>query len=264
MSIHPDRIDPKPPGTDGAAPAQPRPVDHRGDREFLTPGDGLVPHLVSFIGSNPESVGSFRFWFADQRWEWSDQVAILHGYSPGAVQPTTELLLSHKHPEDRAYVADTLAAAVQEGEPFCSRHRIIDTRGEAHHVLVLADRLHDNTGATVGTLGYYIDLTDDMTQERRAVLDREMPELVAARASIEQAKGVLMFMYSITADQAFDVLRWRSQETNTKLRVLAEKLLAGIRNLEGGSPRQRSRFDHLLLTVHEHPDPPATNGHRTR
>ena len=26
----------------------------------------------------------------------------MHGYQPGAVHPTTELVLSHKHPDDKA------------------------------------------------------------------------------------------------------------------------------------------------------------------
>jgi hypothetical protein len=50
------------------------------------------------------NVGAFRFWFVGQRWEWSDEVARMHGYEPGAVVPTTKLLLSHKHPDDRAHV----------------------------------------------------------------------------------------------------------------------------------------------------------------
>ncbi|MGX1811478.1 PAS and ANTAR domain-containing protein [Nocardia sp. NPDC055321] len=211
--------------------------------------------VADMIGWSPESVGRFWFWFADQRWQWSDQVAILHGYTPGEVSPTTELLLSHKHPQDRPHVADALATAVHEGEAFSSRHRIIDTNGEVHHVLVVADRLHDATGTTVGTSGYYIDLTADRAYDRQVVIEETMSEMVKDRAAIEQAKGVLMVMYSVTADQAFDVLRWRSQETNTKLRDLARKLLAGMSDVGGGSPRQRTRFDHLLLTVHEHPDP---------
>ncbi|ANN18899.1 hypothetical protein SD37_26930 [Amycolatopsis orientalis] len=59
---------------------------------------------------------------------------------PGTVQPTTKLLLSHKHPEDRDTVAGTLAAAVHDGTAFCGRHRIIDTAGIEHHVLVVGDR----------------------------------------------------------------------------------------------------------------------------
>jgi AmiR/NasT family two-component response regulator len=54
-------------------------------------------------------------------------------------------------------------------------------------------------------------------------------EISENRAPIEQAKGVLMYVYQIDADAAFDLLRWRSQETNVKLRALAEQLLVDVR-----------------------------------
>ena len=56
-------------------------------------------------------VGGFRFWFVGQRWEWSDELARMHGYEPGAVTPTTELVLSHKHPDDRRHVQELLGHA---------------------------------------------------------------------------------------------------------------------------------------------------------
>ncbi|RJQ75194.1 ANTAR domain-containing protein [Pseudonocardiaceae bacterium YIM PH 21723] len=205
------------------------------------------------MAGSSHTIGSFRFYFADQRWEWSEEVARLHGYPPDTMHPTTELLLSHKHPEDRDTVASTLAAAVRDGTAFCSRHRIIDTAGIEHHVLVVGDRLYDDTGATVGTTGYYIDLDVSLNEYRQQVLSETLPGLVDARAGIEQAKGALMLVYGISADQAFGVLQWRSQETNTKLRVLAGKLANALSTLGGGPLQQRTRFDHLLLTVHEHP-----------
>jgi hypothetical protein len=206
------------------------------------------------MAGRPHTIGRFRFYFAEQRWEWSDEVALLHGYLPGTVQPTTELLLSHKHPEDRATVAGTLAKAVREGTAFCSRHRIVDTLGAEHHVLVVGDRLYDETGATVGTTGYYIDLDGDLAEHRQQILDETVPGLVGARATIEQAKGALMLVYGISAEHAFAVLQWRSQTTNTKLRTLAEKLVTALSALGGGPLQQRTQFDHLLLTIHQHPD----------
>lgn len=217
-----------------------------------------IPVLEQIVAGRPRAIGSFQFYFADQRWEWSAEVALLHGYEPGSVRPTTELLLAHKHPEDRDAVAGTLAAAVRDGTAFCSRHRIIDTMGTEHHVLVVGDRLYDDTGTTVGTTGYYIDLDSDLAEHRQQLLNSTLPELVEARAHIEQAKGALMLVYGITAEHAFAVLQWRSQETNTKLRVLAGKLTAAITTLGGGSLQQRTQFDHLLLTIHQHPDPPTT------
>jgi len=46
-----------------------------------------------------------------------------------------------------------------------------------------------------------------------------------SRAVIEQAKGVLMTCLRITADTAFDILVRRSNETNTKLRDIAQSVV---------------------------------------
>ncbi|EHI43673.1 hypothetical protein OPAG_06962 [Rhodococcus opacus PD630] len=46
------------------------------------------------FGGEPQRVGSFRFFLDGQRWERSDAVARMHGYQPGEIAPTTELLLS--------------------------------------------------------------------------------------------------------------------------------------------------------------------------
>nr|WP_324194452.1 PAS and ANTAR domain-containing protein [Nocardia blacklockiae] len=200
----------------------------------------------------PVHVGTFRFWFADQRWEWSDEVAAMHGYRPGTARPDTELLLSHKHPDDREAVASTLARAIEEGQPFCSRHRIIDTAGEVHHVLVVGDHMFDEEdGTVVGTSGYYVDVTETLDEHRQETLTDTLPELYESRAVIEQAKGALMLIYGIGSEQAFRVLTWRSQETNVKLRTLAQALVTGMRGMGGWNPEVRARFDHLLLTVHE-------------
>nr|WP_240316734.1 PAS and ANTAR domain-containing protein [Mycobacterium persicum] len=197
------------------------------------------------------NVGGFRFWFVGQRWEWSDEVARMHGYEPGSVVPTTKLLLSHKHPDDRAHVQDLLDYALRSGGSFSSRHRFVDTAGNVHDAIVVADRMHDDSGAVVGTAGYYIDLTDTFDEARQEVLDEALPDLFENRAAIEQAKGVLMAVYRVSPEQAFRVLQWRSQETNTKVRALAKQLVAEVATLPAPSATVQSQFDHLLLTVHE-------------
>lgn len=171
------------------------------------------------------------------------------------MEPTTELLLTHKHPEDRAQVATSLARAVEHGEPFCSRHRILDTSGAVHHVIVVGDHMVDDDDRVVGTAGYYIDVTDTLAEHRQETLDGTLPELYRARTVIEQAKGALMLVYGISAEQAFRVLTWRSQETNTKIRTLSQQLVAEAVDMGGAAVELRTRFDHLLLTVHERVEP---------
>jgi PAS domain S-box-containing protein len=191
---------------------------------------------------DPQRVGSFRFYIDGQRWEWSESVERLHGYEPGAVTPTTELLLSHKHPEDRHQVAAVLDKVVG-GEPFSSRHRIIDAAGRTHWVIVVGDRMCDDAGAVIGTCGFYVDFTDTMQSDISAAVSK----VTEARAEIEQAKGLLMAAYGITADRAFDILVWRSQETNVKVREIAHRFIAAI---AGSLPADTRRLvDHALLNI---------------
>ncbi|MFC9838760.1 PAS and ANTAR domain-containing protein [Rhodococcus sp. NPDC127530] len=203
-------------------------------------------------GGEPQRVGSFRFFLDGQRWEWSDTVAQMHGYQPCEVTPTTELLLSHKHPEDHPRVAQVLDRMINAAEPFSSKHRIVDTAGTVRQVVVVGDRLYDDTGQVIGTTGFYIDITDSHKNDVKDSVDEAVAELAQSRAVIEQAKGALMLVYGISADRAFDILTWRSQETNTRLRTIAEQFVAGLTGLEPDEAGLRRRVDHLLLTVHHH------------
>ena len=56
-------------------------------------------------------------------------------------------------------------------------------------------------------------------------------QIVENRAVIEQAKGVLMAVYDIDADSAFELLKWGSQHTTTKLRNRADQLMTEFRSL---------------------------------
>ena len=67
-----------------------------------------------------------------------------------------------------------------------------------------------------------------------AALEAEVEEFKLHRATIEQAKGVLMQLLSIDADQAFAVLSRYSQTHNIKLRILAERLTSAAS--ERGTP----------------------------
>ncbi|WP_460863993.1 ANTAR domain-containing protein [Rhodococcus aerolatus] len=54
----------------------------------------------------------------------------------------------------------------------------------------------------------------------------QLQEAMVSRAPIEQAKGILMAVHSVSAEDAFELLRTRSQHTNTKLAVLAREFVA--------------------------------------
>ena len=213
--------------------------------------EGQTPIEHALAGGEPQRVGWFRFYFADERWEWSPQVERMHGYEPGNVNPTTDLVLSHKHPDDYGQVAATLEEIRRTSGAFSTRHRIIDTHGDIHHVVVVGDQLFDDSGGVVGTHGFYVDVTPSMNEAHEEIVSEAVAEIAEARGGIEQAKGMLMLIYRISADSAFELLKWRSQETNIKLRVLAEQISKDFLELRYDEALPaRAVYDRLLLTAH--------------
>jgi PAS domain S-box-containing protein len=216
----------------------------------LAESEGKTPVEHALAGGEPQRVGWFRFYFADERWEWSPQVEQMHGYEPGTAQPTTELVLSHKHPDDYKQVAATINEIRRTASAFSTRHRIIDTHGEVHHVVVVGDQLYDD-GQVIGTHGFYVDVTPAMAEVRHEMVTEAVAEIAEARSGIEQTKGMLMLIYRISADSAFELLKWRSQETNVKLRVLAQQIAKDFLALSYDEALPaRAIYDRLLLTAH--------------
>jgi PAS domain-containing protein len=206
----------------------------------------------------PSRVGQFWYYFDDDRWVWSDGLAAIHGYpSSDAVTPTRELMLAHKHPDDKARVEQLIDHMRSARRAFSGQHRVIDVEGRVVPVVVVADTFTDETGQLVGTTGFYVALAplpDDghppVDFETQQTVQKRVDEVVDRRAVIEQAKGVLRLVYRLDDEQAFDLLTWRSQETNTKVHDVAAAICQNLASVEIPS-ETRAAFDHLLLTAHE-------------
>jgi PAS domain S-box-containing protein len=201
------------------------------------------------VDATSDYLGWFRHVFADGRWEWSPQVQSIHGYPPGTVTPTTALVLSHDHPDEDHPIVATLEGVRRQSRPSRTTHRIVDARGNTRRVLVIAEAIADPSGRVVGAQGYYVDVTptEDATQER---ITAAVAEIAEQRGAIEQAKGMLMLVYGIDADAAFDVMRWKSQQHNVKLRLLAQQIAHDFTEVQHHQPVDRDCYDRLLSTVH--------------
>jgi hypothetical protein len=204
----------------------------------------------ALAGGTPQRAGWFRFYFDGHRWEWSDQVQLMHGYQPGSVKPTTELVLSHKHPADRAGVAATIDDMIRRRSAFNTRHRIVDTDGLTRHVVVVGDQFCDEGGKVIGTHGFYIDVTPASTRKREETISAKVAEIAERRGAIERTKGMLMVVYGIDDVAAFDLLKSLSQVRNIKLGLLAQQIAKDFAELGTDAIASRSQFDQRLLTAH--------------
>ena len=70
-----------------------------------------------------------------------------------------------------------------------------------------------------------IVVAHDRANARAVSMVGQLEEAMASRATIEQAKGILMARHRLTADEAFDRLRQESQRRNAKLRSVADGIV---------------------------------------
>lgn len=176
-------------------------------------------------GTRPP-LGRYRLDLATGEWAWSDEIFEMHGFQPGEVVPTTDLMLAHKHPDDRARVDSVLKNAAATGQPFSSVHRILDARGRTRTLAVTGQgRADPATGEIVELFGYFIDVTEASRQLAQREATASIRAAAQSRSTIDQAKGVLVVGLALDEEEAFDRLRTASNHSNLPVRVLADRLL---------------------------------------
>ncbi len=192
-------------------------------------------------------LGTFVHRPAEDRWTWSDELFAIHGFAPGEVVPTSLLVESHRHPEDRARVRDQIDDALRTGRPTAGQHRILDTLGGERWVAMLVQP-HDTDGS-VWLEGHVLDLTVAHTRSAARLANDMLVAATESRTAIDLAKGALVLAYGVTPESAFELLRWYSQHTQVRLRTLAEQVVAAARRPGTLTATARRRLDGALATA---------------
>ncbi len=116
-------------------------------------------------------------------------------------------------------------------------------RARAQAVVHCADleRLLSRTRAFDPLVDSQAEVGHRVAQAEAEARIHEMEELVdgltkrlESQAPVEQAKGIIMAQTHCGPDKAFEILRRASQRSNTKLRLLAEDLVARTSGSERG------------------------------
>jgi hypothetical protein len=203
------------------------------------------PDLDTDADATPALVGGFAYSRGTDRWTWTPEVYRIHGFEPHDVVPTTELIRYHLHPEDGDTLIETLWRAMDAGEPFSVLFRLVDAGGTTHNVLALGTAEPTGADRAEGLRGQMIDLTYVRDQIVHDDLRPVVEDFRTNRAVIEQAKGIVIQLLSVDADEAFERMRAYSQHANVKVRYLAGCLVAAA------SADRTSIEDSPGLTVEE-------------
>jgi hypothetical protein len=172
--------------------------------------------------------GRYRYDRHTGDWWWSPELFALYGLPPGTPPPDTEAYLAYQHAQDRTRVLEAISGACATGQDFALETRIIRADGLERDVVLVGEPLVDGGGMVTAVEGMAIDITEchppGSPTERAQALEAEVGQLraaMASRASIEQAKGILMLLTSCSDQVAFDLLAHISSHTHRKVRDVA-------------------------------------------
>ncbi len=182
-------------------------------------------------GAPSRLAGRYRYDRRSSAWWWSPEMFALHGLEPGTTEPSTEVLLSSSHPDDGARTVEAITRACTAAQPFTLQNRIVGPDGQQRTVVLVGEPELAPDGAVRAVQGVCLDVTDSVPRtadaERVRALELEVEQLrsaMASRATIEQAKGVLMLLTSCSEQVAFDLLAHISSNTHRKVRDVAQSI----------------------------------------
>ncbi|MGE4291261.1 MAG: ATP-binding protein [Desulfovibrio sp.] len=135
------------------------------------------------------NMGSYRRNLNTGEGYWSDQLLRIFGYAPGEVEPDTELLFTHIHPDDHSMIPSFKAMqARQRPEPYVFECRIVRTDGEVRHLRTWGELEREPDGSMMHH-GAVLDETETRRAERELLTQRRMDSAVAdlARALLDEA-----------------------------------------------------------------------------
>lgn len=190
-------------------------------------------------------VGQYQFAAGGDRWRWSDEMFEIHGMEAGEVVPTRDLFLRHVRPDHRDRVAAALEACERDGTPLGEHYVLVDLAGDERAVTLSGGREQTEDGTTVQ--GFLVDVSVSQRATVADAVNVQLHQALESHAVIDQAKGVLMLVYGIDGDAAFELLRWSSQQRNVRLLALAERLVAAVESAGGLAPTSRAKLDELFF-----------------
>lgn len=207
-----------------------------------------VTHAVA--GGQGSPVGRFRYDVVARSWWLSEGLHALYGFERDEAVLTSDRMRSHQVDGDDLWTAEDLVPVPGPDGVFSRRHRIRDAHGMVRTLVLVGQAQRDEHQRVVAVLGYVADVSAEV----RCAAARETTEAVErsalTRAVIEQAKGVVMAIRRMSADDAFELLRWHSQHANLKLRDLATMIVEQVPR--SAKERHEAALDRLLDDVLRH------------
>jgi ANTAR domain/PAS fold len=237
------------------APTRSRPSSHSTPDPAVSPRPARANPPQPHAADHPGRAGRFRLDPRTTTWQWSAEMFTVLGLPADSTRPCTESLLQAQHRDDRARTLAALERAVTTGRPFAFETRVQRRDGELRVVVLAGEPCYGEDGTVVAVDGTCLDLTAGRLAQDGDVVTALQTEVVqlrtamASRATIEQAKGILMLLTSCSDQVAFELLAHMSSHTHRKVREVAQAI---VDSASGAAPLPED----VKLILHDACPPP--------
>jgi PAS domain S-box-containing protein len=121
--------------------------------------------------------GSFGWRVSTGEILWSEETFRIFQYDR-TTKPSVELITQRVHPEDVAFVKQTIERALQDGNDFDFQHRLLMPDGSVKCVQVVAHAVSDESGS-VEFIGAVMDVTERKRAELLLAGEKRLLEMIA-------------------------------------------------------------------------------------
>ena len=219
----------------------------------MTPEDAASIH--GSVATLP--VGSYHYDGSSDAWTVPPATRELLALDPdGPFDPAGLLELLPE--EERAQVVRFVVDALHRRVPFSVLQKLRSPDGDVRDVLLTGEGRYDGE-VLVAVHGHVVDVEAIGAERADEHIDRAVAEVVANRATIEQAKGALSLAYGFDGEAAFALMRWWSNHRNVKVKVLADRLLTAAGTGAVSTPELRAAVDGLIAST-SRPDTSTDDG----
>lgn len=111
-------------------------------------------------------VGSWSWDIRTNALAWSDQQFRMFGLEPGSVAPTLDTYFSFVHPEERAFITESLDHALKSRQPLDYQQRVVRRDGTIRIIHAHGEIITDADGTPVRMVGVGQDITDRVGAEQ--------------------------------------------------------------------------------------------------